>query len=749
MKKRVKTTTVKPAKRQVNTVTETAIAVAGFIALYLTLFSALPVNWAYYAVLPVGVAFIVLSLLFYNRKYAKYFIPVVALIITAVCISVFAVFKNGLLTFLNGAVETVNSTRHAGYATFDTTDSFGASFLFGSVVAVWLAVLCVFSVKIPHLYVGTSAVELAVMLFIGLYPQYYAVVISVLACVCMLALHSGFGLKSLCCYLLCATVVSGALVPCYFYGGSQAVEDFRAEVLESLEDAVYGSSMPNGKLGNSYGMSSSKDVRLNVTISRLTPTLYLRGFVGSDLKGSKWVPTDKNAYVQNGYQGLLEYIGEDLPVMQYAGYSDFNERNNHYKVTVENVSADRRYVYAPYSLSNYSYGSPYYDLGLRAGILPQQTYSYTVFRADESSERITQADWVIDDVNRTEAMAQYINSEGQYRAFVYDTYLGLGSAEEIVNLAVGDFETTSINTATQYIRAYFLEGYSYADRSDKVADSFASEFFGGEIKKANSAYFATAATLMFRAMGFPARYVEGYMVYAGMENLSETVTVSVTGENTHAWTEVYFDGVGFLPIEVTPTFFTEQTPDVVVDPNDPDISGTVPSPGGEPETPNGDGQDQPDVPPGPGEQPPEIQGEQESPLLTVLKVLVPVSAAVAGLLLIALVFSIRRVAVRAKRHKMLSADGERFGRAAYGIVVHDCKYFGGFESGMLEKLGVDNGGTARFIRITEQCVYGKHNPTDNEREFVMWYISTVHDALLSDCGFFRRLYYKYAVCLVI
>lgn len=748
MKKKVRTTILKPAVKQVNKVTEIALAIAAFVALYLILISALPVNGAYYAVLPVGGTAVVVSLVFYDKKYSKYFILGGALLLTVIGLAVFNVFSNGLFLFLNGAVKSINSARHAGYATFVATESFASSFLFSAVVAVWIAVFCSFAVKIPHLYVLTAVAELIILLFAGLYPQYYAVVILILACVCMLALHGGFSLKAMCCYLLCSVIVSLALIPCYFFGGSRAVEKFRANISDAVADAVYGSSIPNGKLSNSYGMKSSEDVRLNVTLSQLTPTLYLRGFVGSELNGSRWEPTDKNAYVQNGYQGLLDYIGKDLPVTQYAEYSNFNTRNNHYDVTVENVSADRRYIYAPYSLSRYTYGNTYYDLGLRAGAFSKKSYSYTVFKSDESSERITQAPWVIENVDRTEAMAEYIRTEGQYRAFVYDTYLGLGKAEDEVKKAVGTFETSSINTATQYIRAYFLDSYSYADESDRVGGNFAGEFFGGQIKRGNASYFASAATLMFRAMGFPARYVEGYTVYADSEEVSGTVTVAVTGENTHAWTEVYFDGIGFLPIEVTPTFFTEQPPEVTVDPTDPGISGTTPPTAGEPEAPDDEKPEVPDVPPA-DDKPSKTPEPKKSGLLVALEILVPVVAVVAGILLIALAFVFRRIAVRAKRHRMLDKEGEQFGRSAYSIMVRDCRRFGGFDGEKLKRSGVDEGATARFVRICEQCVYGRHEVTKDEREFVLWYISTVHDALLSECGLLRKLYFKYALCMVI
>ncbi|MBO7358700.1 MAG: transglutaminase domain-containing protein [Clostridia bacterium] len=58
-------------------------------------------------------------------------------------------------------------------------------------------------------------------------------------------------------------------------------------------------------------------------------------------------------------------------------------------------------------------------------------------------------------------------------------------------------------------------------------------------------YFASAMTLMARIAGLPARYVEGYLVEEGGENV-------VTGRDAHAWSEVYFKGFGWVTFEATP-----------------------------------------------------------------------------------------------------------------------------------------------------------------------------------------------------
>ena len=752
MKRMVQTTTVSELKFE-HIVMEKVFVTVAFCVLYLTLISALPFNSAYYAVLPIGAVVALVSSLFFNKKYSKYVILGGALIFTALCFSGFTSLKNGWFGFFNGAISNINSTRHTGYASFEADGGFASSFLFAMQIAVWFAVFCAFAVKKPYVYICVSAVIFLILLFVGLYPHYLTAIALIIVYVGLLALKNGFNLKSLCCYLICTAVVSLATLPCYFFAGSGGVDKFRENIKTSFENSLYGTSLPNGRLANSYGMKGSDKVRLEVTLSRLTPELYLKGFVGSEFDGSKWLPTDRNAYVENGYQGLIDYISDGgLPLMQYAEYSNLSKSNNNYSVTVKNVSADRRYVYAPYTLSTYSTGSAYYDLGLHGKVFGPKTYSYTVFAQDQSSERVTQAQWVMENANRTEDMSKYLALEGQYRAFVYDTYLDLDTqTQNTVQSIVGDFETDSINTATQFIRAYFLDAYTYSDKCDRIGGDFLNEFFGGKIKNANASYFATAATCMFRTLGFPARYVEGYAVQADVSEAEiETITVQVTGGSTHAWTEVYFDGIGWLPIEVTPTFFTEQPPDVTIDPTNPDISGTVPSnpEQGEIETPDGEENETPEPPPVTPVVP-VIPVESKSALLNTLKVLVPVLAVIAGLIAIILAFVLRRYLVCIKRRKMLNADGAEFGRTAYRIMERDCKYFGGFDSAMLEKLGVPERGTARFIRIAEQCVFGRHKLNESERAFMLWYIKTAQSALLKNCNFFRSLYYKFVKCIVI
>ncbi len=61
-------------------------------------------------------------------------------------------------------------------------------------------------------------------------------------------------------------------------------------------------------------------------------------------------------------------------------------------------------------------------------------------------------------------------------------------------------------------------------------------------------HFATAATVLLRAAGIPARYVTGYMAEG-----AAGIPVTVTEENAHAWAEYYEPGLDlWIPLEATP-----------------------------------------------------------------------------------------------------------------------------------------------------------------------------------------------------
>ncbi|MCM1533174.1 MAG: transglutaminase-like domain-containing protein [Corallococcus sp.] len=740
---------MKAALGKETTIFKIVIGVLTFASLYLTLMSALSLNAAYMSAFIMGVPVVVACLFFKNKRrriVARIITLSAAILYTAVCVLAdIQSFVNGVLTFFNYVSAAANQNLHWGFRSFNVAVSNASDFTFASVLAVWLAFGATLLFDRHSLaYIIVSAVTVIVWLCLGLFPQVFAVALLILSIVGLLLSDREFNLKAGICYLVCAAVLLTGLIPCYLYKGSSVVAGFRTDFINKAENIIYGSdSLPEGKIKNSYGMRSSKDVKLTVSLSADTPILYLKGFVGSDFSDNKWRVTDRNTYVQDDYQGLLSFLkanGMETST-QFADYGSVSGNDNSYSVTVKNVSANRKYVYAPYAVKEYSNGSQFYDLNLRSNLFTPSTYEYTVFTGDRSSERVTQAKWLESGADRTQQMREYLVLENEYRNFATKVYSEISpeTLQAIDNAF--DFRGSVISTATQQIRAYFSEFFQYSDTPDAIEDDFIAEFFGNGISKANSAYFATAATYIFRSYGFAARYVEGYLVrYTGTGDVTD---LEITGNNAHAWTEVYFEGMGWLPIEVTPTYYSEEEKDTDVDPTDPDhIEDPV-----EPIVPPAEPIKPDDPNPPPIIEPIEPLTPEEAKLLAVLKVLTPVSGALLAVAAIILVIVVIRRICFAKRRQLLNSEGEQYGRAAYSIVERDCKAIGGFSEDTLAKCGVAAEDTRRFVELIERSVYGGRNLSVNERKFVEHYISSVAEAISSNGSKIRRFIYKYVKCL--
>lgn len=73
-------------------------------------------------------------------------------------------------------------------------------------------------------------------------------------------------------------------------------------------------------------------------------------------------------------------------------------------------------------------------------------------------------------------------------------------------------------------------------------------------------HFATAATMMLRALDIPARFTNGYVATVSRAQASADGPVILTDRHAHAWVEVLYEDAGWLPLEVTPSSGGSQIP---------------------------------------------------------------------------------------------------------------------------------------------------------------------------------------------
>lgn len=134
----------------------------------------------------------------------------------------------------------------------------------------------------------------------------------------------------------------------------------------------------------------------------------------------------------------------------------------------------------------------------------------------------------------------------QYTQLPTDTaYLALEHLKK-----AGVNEKTSIVQIVQRIGTYVQNSAGYDVNTGRMPEG-ATDFALWFLNSSDTGYcvhFATAATVLLRAAGIPARYVEGYLV-----DVTAGQITPVRSENAHAWVEYYVPNLGWVILEVTPS----------------------------------------------------------------------------------------------------------------------------------------------------------------------------------------------------
>lgn len=352
------------------------------------------------------------------------------------------------------------------------------------------------------------------------------------------------------------------------YRKSDSVDDWKEAILKNWDQFRFGEdTLPQGDLKEANRLIGDKE-RETLSISfEKAQEMYLRGFVGSTYESDKWEPLSEGAYVTENTSGMLDWLEEQQfsSVSQYMTYEEnmqeMNPETSEY--TVEITGAYRKYAYAPYEISVMADSSiqPVYDWQFREkGLFGTNQYSYRSGDAEITGELLVERN------PDTEKSSQYMEAEKIYRTFVYDNYVTIDNdlkAElEEMFFSGSEWENSNVNQITTQIRIVLQELAQYSDTpfAYEGNEDFVMWFLT-KAKQGNAAYFATAATMAYRAAGIPARYVEGYYLPASdadVLNEGSETSVSLTEDNAHAWVEIYRDGVGWLPVEVVPGFYYAQ-----------------------------------------------------------------------------------------------------------------------------------------------------------------------------------------------
>ena len=147
-------------------------------------------------------------------------------------------------------------------------------------------------------------------------------------------------------------------------------------------------------------------------------------------------------------------------------------------------------------------------------------------------------------------LGAYSAAEAAYRQFVYENYLSVPAStlEFLLQYAEEHGISASDENLIWEIEAMIRSSATYNIFYDRAMDEEEDIVvaFLDRYREGTCSHYASAATLMYRALGIPARYVTGCVC-----TTSAGQYAVVTGNQAHAWTEIYLDGYGWITIDAT------------------------------------------------------------------------------------------------------------------------------------------------------------------------------------------------------
>ena len=338
------------------------------------------------------------------------------------------------------------------------------------------------------------------------------------------------------------------LIPTEDYDQNDLISGFNLQVREFLHSSGIemgggpGLGWPRAILGqwrfDTNNVSISAAGSRNITgaellevISSASGIFYLRGYSMQKFDGSGWIVNSTN-HGTLYYDSIIESTPALIARTYYSSYQNYVVTLEHMNITKIGDSTDIQY-------------SPYYHV-------PDYYHVDNIFY--KVNENVLLLESALRQINAWNGSwgdlppPMYIdNIKETYLQINESTAQGLREIAAREGITENDDRASIVDGVAALVSS--SSRYSLFPRPIPNDEDFALYF----LETAHSGYcihFATAATLMLRALGVPARFTVGYMITIPPDQVGEVVVI--TDREAHAWVEVFYDNVGWLPLEVTP-----------------------------------------------------------------------------------------------------------------------------------------------------------------------------------------------------
>ena len=347
-------------------------------------------------------------------------------------------------------------------------------------------------------------------------------------------------------FLLVGVIVAGIAAISLQTGTMQALSQNAKDTLHHWRYEKAEELLPEGDLSEPVVKTESTDTILSVTADT-AQTLYLRGFVGDSYENGVWSALDAKTAAEG--KDLFYWLHQSgfYPQSQLASAARLMGNYQSGSVSVQNLTGCSLYRYEPCTIlperaglaKNRIQPSAVETSGLRG----ERGYSYETV-SDAQTLLPELLDFLQNDTS--DGVKSYLQMESAYREFVYSYALSVPA----------EFRAQLGAVLDQCCESYGPENSLTKEQAQTAALAFLELCFDGsgnialpltDTVDGTTYQYATVAALALRYYGIPARYVEGYTVKTA-ENEPTSVDASAAG----AWVEVYQDGIGWLPLALTP-----------------------------------------------------------------------------------------------------------------------------------------------------------------------------------------------------
>ncbi len=333
-----------------------------------------------------------------------------------------------------------------------------------------------------------------------------------------------------------------------------------------------------------------------VMLVKTSRKTYLRGSVKNEYTGRNWLDTMAGRrYLWNGVQWREERTDTFDMALPEGALGENSGLTAHQTVSVRMLTESASSLFVPQRIRSLSPGGelvPYFNSGsevfVTRDLQEEDTYTVTaplMLAGDAGLGTLIAACETTEDPRYPQIIQDYTALPEHLQEQVYDiAYEAVAGAETPYDKAFA---------IQNYLSRNFRYTLDVAPQPENI--DFVSNFLLNT-KEGYCTYFASAMTVLCRMAGQPARYVEGYLAEP-----DENGHAYVTGLHGHAWTEVYFEGFGWLTFDATPRQSNvSDTPENILPPEE------TPEP-----TPESQ-ENQPESTPEP-ETSPEVEGEEPTP----------------------------------------------------------------------------------------------------------------------------------------